>query len=529
MGVKLLKAVPLSEVNFVPELAKSFLNGNADVKHLYTFKFSIENIKAAIQQKEKAATNRNVLVEILTKQYADVRKSPAVNKNIELLKQTNTFTITAAHQPCLFLGPLYNLIKISATIAAAQKCKEQYPDYNFVPVFWLGSEDHDKDELGHTYLAKDKLEWQTDQAGAIGKFKLGGIENILDTFIQTNSIAIPLSDLIKEAMAKNKDFGKLTQTLVHEIFQAFGLVVIDQNEKEFKRIFSAVIEDEIKNSRAIAELNENTSWLETHYHAQAKPREINFFHLKENSRERILKSAGKYLTTTGDIIGDDAKIASIIKDNPEQFSPNVITRPLFQEIILPNICFVGGSAEISYWLEQKPLFDYYKVAFPMLAHRPIVFPARKNQLQKLEKLGLDLTDLLSEKSKVLNEWVNKNTTTVLDTSAEKEVIAKTFQTLVERAITIDKTLESSIKSELQKAINSLDNIQAKMTKAEKRNHETSVSQINNLFDAFFPDGVLYERRENSIAFFSKLSETDFTDFVNLMSPLHESLIFIEIE
>ena len=46
-----------------------------------------------------------------------------------------------------------------------------------------------------------------------------------------------------------------------------------------------------------------------------------------------------------------------IIESPENFSPNVLLRPLYQETILPNIATVGGSAEIAYWMQLKTAFE----------------------------------------------------------------------------------------------------------------------------------------------------------------------------
>ena len=246
------------------------------------------------------------------------------------------------------------------------------------------------------------------------------------------------------------------------------------------------------------------------------------------SQQHIRTEKG-YETVNGNFIASKENIHQFIEDNPEKFSPNVMIRPLFQEVILPNICFIGGSAEISYWLEQKPLFDYYNIPFPMLAHRPIVVPLRKNQLQKIEKLGLRFESLFEDKNEVIKNWISKNAANELSVEKEKSEIAKTFDSLADKAKAIDKTLESSIKSELQKAINGLENIQVKMTKAEKRNQEISVQQINSVFESVFPNETLYERTENSLAFHSKLTKDNFEAFVNMMESSYESLIFIEIE
>lgn len=529
MSLNVVKQLPLKGIDFVPKLIKDFLDEKESLRHLYSFKFALENVESAIEQKRTQRTNRKVLVDVLNDQYSKITTTSLVKENIALLLDENTFTITAAHQPCLFLGPVYNLVKISATITAAKKCKEQFPEYNFVPVFWMGSEDHDKEELCHTFIGDKKIEWENNYSGAIGKFGLEGLDKSIEAFKIIAGQDNPLISFVENHINILENFGQLTQSLVNEIFEDFGLVVLDQNEKKLKELFIPFIVDELKNGRAESELANQINWLEANYHAQARPRPINFFFLSENSRERIIRTDRGYETTNENFIATKENIHQFIENNPEKFSPNVMFRPLFQEVVLPNICFVGGGGEISYWLEQKPLFDFYKVPFPMLAHRPLVNTLRKNQVTKLEKLGLTFEELLQAKDKVITSWIKQNSSTDLAINTEKDALKQIYETLILKVKSIDPTLESSIKSELQKSLNGLDNIQGKIIKAEKRNQETAIQQITAIYAGLYPANQLWERTENSINFLSKLSKDEFRQFVFMQDVSMESLLFIETE
>ena len=113
--------------------------------------------------------NRELLVEVLKEQYQTVDAFPAVHQNIDSLLSTNTFTICTAHQPNLFTGPLYFIYKILHAIKLSAYLKKELPQYNFVPVYYMGSEDADFAELNHTYVDGKKLEWKKEQRGAVGR------------------------------------------------------------------------------------------------------------------------------------------------------------------------------------------------------------------------------------------------------------------------------------------------------------------------------------------------------------------------
>jgi uncharacterized protein YllA (UPF0747 family) len=174
--------VKIEALPFLSPLMKAYLAEDEAIRQLYAHSFSIEGFEQAIDNRKTFNTNRKVLVDVLKSQYTNLPKQTEVESNIDLLLQPNTFTITAAHQPCLFLGPLFNLFKISGTIVTARLLKEKYPQHNFVPVFWMGSEDHDKEELCNTTAGETRIDWNNDYSGVIGKFGTEGLAKALEAF-----------------------------------------------------------------------------------------------------------------------------------------------------------------------------------------------------------------------------------------------------------------------------------------------------------------------------------------------------------
>jgi len=274
-------------------------------------------------------------------------------------------------------------------------------------------------------------------------------------------------------------------------------------------VLAEVITDEVFNSRAESVLKDNLQFLEANYKVQAQPREINFFHLGEGYRERIVKHGDGYAVNNTDVKFTAEELTTLIKEEPESFSPNVMFRPLYQEMILPNLAFVGGSGELSYWLELKPLFEYYNVNFPALIMRNSATIAGGAVLNKLQKLQMNATDFFGDIEELVKDYVRRNSTADTSLEAERASLEKVFEAIVAKAETVDPTLKQSAAGELQKALNALANLEGKMLKAEKRNQETGVNQLRSVHASLFPEGTLQERRENFMPYYT-------AEFINTM-------------
>ncbi len=164
------------ETNYFTPLIIDYLDQKESLKPFYNRFPTLENFEAQIQEKDQFFTSakRKVLVEVLKDQYKALQTSEAVLGNIELLSNTKTFTVTTGHQLNLFTGPLYFLYKIVSTINLAKDLQNKYPDFNFVPIYWMATEDHDFEEINYFNLNGKKFKWNSTQKHA-GKDAVGNL------------------------------------------------------------------------------------------------------------------------------------------------------------------------------------------------------------------------------------------------------------------------------------------------------------------------------------------------------------------
>lgn len=513
--LSVLQQIELTKTGILPALTNDYLSNKDSLSHLSKYPFEFSSFKNVIADKAKDNTDRKLLVEVLQSQYSNIPTSDSVSKNIESLLADNTFTVVAAHQPCLFIGPMYNIYKIACAIQTTLQLKKEYPDYNFVPVFWLGTEDHDTEELNHAFINGKKIEWTNPGTGASGRWKTVSMQAVIDE-LKSISANTAIISILEKGLKKYTTFGKFTQYFVNELFKEHGLVVLDGDDERLKKKFSVVIKEEVLNSKAVEILKPTIEFLQANYKTQAKPRDINFFYLGENYRERIIfnSASQKFEVNNTSIAFSRDEIISEIENHSERLSPNVIYRPLYQEMILPNLAFVGGAGELSYWLELKPLFEYFKVNYPMQIMRNSAAIINASVQKKLEKLNLKAEDFFGDLEQLINRYVQQNLPTGKagmnadsNLADEKKKLEALFDSILLKAEASDVTLKQSATGEKQKALSALENLETKMLKAEKRKQETSVNQIRSIHAALFPDGVLQERRENFIPFYT-------TDFIS---------------
>ena len=215
-------------------------------------------------------------------QYENIAAPEAVKQNIQLLHAASTFTITTAHQPNIFTGPLYFIYKILHTIKLAENCRQKFPQYNFVPVYYMGSEDADLDELGHIYLNREKLTWQTPQTGAVGRMKVD--ENLLQMIrrIESEIAVLPHGAEIMAAVKKYYMKGELIQNatlgFVNHLFGRYGLVVVIPDSAKLKSAGIDLFKDELLHQRSYGIVEGTIQQLaDAGYKVQAHGRDINLF------------------------------------------------------------------------------------------------------------------------------------------------------------------------------------------------------------------------------------------------------------
>ncbi len=493
---------------YFTDIIVDYLNQSENVKSLYNRFPSLENFKQQIQEKSTfSASNRAVLVESLSRQYTQIQVSELTKENINLLSKENTFTITTGHQLNLFTGHLYFLYKIISVINLTQELKQDNPQYNFVPVFWMATEDHDFEEINHFHLHGKTISWNREASGAVGQLDLAGLDEVYKAFsteIGISKNAEYLKTLFENAYLHHENLADATRFLVNELFGKYGLVIIDGDDTSLKSLFSPYVKKELVEQTSYKQVTETLQ--EFNYPVQVNPREINLFYLDKNLRERIIYQNGKYEINNTDLSFSEEEILELAETQPEKFSPNVIMRPLYQEVILPNLCYVGGGGELAYWMELKKSFEDFGVVFPILLLRNSVLLVTEKQDNKRLKLNLSYKDLFEKQDKLINRKSTEFSEAAIDFTALKEQLQKQFEQLKQVVSKTDQSFGNAVSAQEQKQFKGLENLEKKLLRANKKYYSDQLSRIIFLQNELFPNQSLQERIGNFSEYYEAYGE-----------------------
>lgn len=473
-----------------------YIHQEEKLKPFYSRFPTLANFKEALEKRNFSSSNREVLAAELEKQYESIAVKPKVDEQIELLKRNNTFTVTTGHQLNLMTGPLYFIYKIVSTIKLAQQLKEAYPEAYFVPVYWMASEDHDFEEINHFVFDGKKYEWKSGQTGAVGAFE---IDDFLRNLLQELRF---LPEFFKEAYRESPNLADAVRKYVHHLFGEYGLVVIDPNSAALKRLFSPIIKDDLEAQHANALVQEQNEQLEAlGYKTQVFPREINFFYLAEGIRERIVKSGDGFQVMNSDLKWTKEALFELLDNHPERFSPNVVMRPLYQEVILPNLAYLGGPAEVAYWFQLKKVFDNYSVDYPVIMPRNFGLVIPRVAARKIAALGLTDEDLFKDYDELrINYVINHSAEDVL-LSEEKNRLAQLYDGLSEALLHTNPTLQASAKAAKERSMKIMQQLSKKLRIAQEQKQETSIRRIKEVKESLFPGKVPQERKLNFLNFY----------------------------
>jgi len=281
------ETIPYQRTGYFSGIISDYLNGSEFLRQFFEHPVSFEGLEAAIQAREDFATDRPLLVKSLEEQYSSLPVHSSVVKNISSLSNKNTFTITTAHQPAIFTGCLYFIYKILHVIKLADTLSKRFPGKHFVPVFYMGSEDADLDELGHIYLDNEKMIWDTRQRGAVGRMRTEGLEKIVDRIegeFAGHDFGQELILMLKDCYLQSETIQQATLKLLHHLFGSYGLIVLIPDNRLLKSVMRGVFRDDMTSHIPYQITEENIKRLSEKYPAQANPREINLFYLKDDIR-----------------------------------------------------------------------------------------------------------------------------------------------------------------------------------------------------------------------------------------------------
>ncbi len=529
--------IPFERTGYFSELICDYIDKKEGLKPFYNRFFNIENFGEQLTEKADrfSAADREVLYQALMEQYGKVDTSKKTQDHIKQLKEPITFTITTGHQLNLFTGPLYFLFKIASTIKLCKELKQRYPKFNFVPVYWMATEDHDFDEINHFNFKGKKLQWNKTASGAVGKLNTTGLNEVYRAFsneLGPGKNADFLKDLFSKAYLENDTLTEATRFLANTLFKSEGLVIIDGDHPHLKRLLMPFAKKDIFDSLGFSSVNASIEALRKlpgSYTVQVNPREINYFYLADGVRERIIADKDGFVVNDTDITFTKEELLLEMETNPERFSPNVIARPLYQEVILPNLCYIGGGGEIAYWLELKAMFDAMEVPFPILLLRNSAVLVSKKQALKAEKLNVALEDLFLKQHRLINKKIREISNIDIDFTPQKEHLETQFKALYDLATKTDPSFLGAVKAQEAKQKKGLDKLEKRLLKAQKRTLKDQVVRITDLQNQLFPNRSLQERTQNFSELYLALGDALVPSLMEVFEPLKSEFAILRYD
>lgn len=530
MNLKNKTHFPFLEIESIPQLIKDFLA--KDIAGFETAVFNLENMKLQLAAKKNSFSSekRTILSETFTSQYKGFDLSSDQTKNIQLLSNDNTFTVTTGHQLNLFTGPAFFIYKILQTIKLADYLNTHFTESKVIPVFWMATEDHDFEEINHFSTDKNYYEISADSGGAVGRIKVTDSSFItsFEEEFKDSPFGEELIALVKTAYQEGNNLAQATRIIVHQLFSEYGLLVLDGDHRDLKVQMKSLFKEELLHQTVFESTKDTIHFLEERYgKVQVNPREINLFYLTE-TRDRIAFENNHFILIDRNITFSKEELIAELEQYPERFSPNALLRPVFQEVVLPNLAYIGGNAEIMYWLELKDYFAKINIPFPILIPRASILVLTQKTLDKTETLGLNRDDYFRDFNQVSKELLLEDHDILALLNKQQNDLEQQFQQLKESAKKTDVTFGNLVDAEKARQLKSFKRMQKRLLRAEKIKQSEKLDRIKNLFETVHPGNKWQERTLNFSSFYSTLGPEWLQNCYREIRVEHSELIILPI-
>lgn len=516
---------PLSQLFSSEHLLSRFLNKEKEILELFHGHFQGEKDWESVIQKRLAfpSETRKALHQAMVRQNSGI--SPETDQNLETLARQNTVVVVTGQQAGFFGGPLYTLYKILSAIKWAEELAIRHPETNFVPVFWLEVEDHDFKEIAvYKQPEKQPLSFPELENEAYFQISARQIPENFSDFLDQVSSQLPETDFKNEAVEKLKksyhqanSYADAFLTLIRDWFADFGLLVINPSDPEIKRLALPLFSKELTTQIARKSVSQQSKIMrEQSIPVQLTPRTVNLFLIKNGRRLglELLPDGRIKLAGTQDVFQVE-EINRQINENPGMVSPNVVTRPLFQDTVLPTVGVIVGPGEFSYWGQLKLAYDQTETPMPLCIPRTsgvFIEPAIQRLLEKFGQNPVEIMENTDWSAAELKKLAG------VDTDAEFSKIRNELNLLFSSHLpmikSVDSTLEDPWNGLNARTIQSVEQFYSRLEKSVKKSQEVAFGQMKRLDSNLLPDGIWQERSVSALYFLVKYGPDLIKDLFN---------------
>jgi bacillithiol biosynthesis cysteine-adding enzyme BshC len=473
--------------------------------------------------------DRETLADVLLRQNEQWLLDEAVRSNIEQLRDPESVVVVTGQQVGLFSGPLFTILKAITTVQMARQLADE-TGRPVVPMFWLGGEDHDFEEMASTCVLRQnevvKLEFpRPPNVGPVGRIRLGDsiipLVNQLDEILPPSDFKPDLMRIVRDAYDENRTFSGAFALLITSLFEGTGLVMIDSDDARLKKLASSLFRREIEDPERLSEGIRRTSLkLGENYHEQVQARSANLFLLTDDARYPLDAVDSQFQLRDGSRTYSKDELMDLLERDPAQFSPNVVLRPLMQDFLLPTAMYIGGPGEISYFAQYQSAYEWANVPMPLIYPRASITLVESKVAKILEKYGLEVDDFEEDVEHLFQRIVLSQMDADVDqlfTEAGRHV-HEAVNVLKPELEKVDRTLVKSAEATRSALMNELTALKSRVVRAEKRSQDEVREQLGKAAVNLYPGGRLQERTLSILYFLNKYGLHLIDDLRAAISP-----------
>lgn len=480
---------------------------------------------ALLEQAERVSRREYPRVEvakILRQQNRHWGAGEAVERHLVALAQKDSVAVVTGQQVGIFGGPLFTLYKALTCLKLAESLSARLGK-TVAPIFWLAADDDDVAEVNRLTVMNRENElvpfscvFDTDERRPVAQVHLtSNIENCHRAFseaIPETEFKTDILQALRQAYFAGESLpGAFARWLVN-LLGHYGLVVMNPADPALKHLAIPLFEREMNANSPSTEaaLRAAANLAQNGYDPQVslRPDRFNLFYV-QTQRHTLEWRDGKFVSTDGALQFSRADLLQHLRQHPENFSPNVMLRPVLQDFFLPTVAYIAGPAEIAYFAQLRGIYEAFDVLMPAIFPRQSMTLLEKKIAHVLEKYHLASADFWSAQNNAAEELISRVVKREAaddlfsPVAAARDELGRQLAALKKRAVAIDATLGGFIEKEQGKIFHQLEGVEKKLLQAAKRQNETLAQQITKAAHALYPHQHLQERELSFVPFLCK--------------------------
>lgn len=526
--------LPFSQIPHTTRLFADFLAYSSNVQPFYPRSpYFAEWMKEEAAKISYDGARRAQVAAILERQNKSWGASAKTLNNLERLRKGAAAVVTG-QQVGLFGGPTFALYKALTAVKLADEASAA--GVEAVPVFWLATYDHDLAEVNHVSLPAADGALQVlatsshDVPGApVSAVRFGeDLAPIVEQAVQLLGES-EAAEFLKQCYRPGETLGSAFARLYSRIFADWGVIVLDASDPELARvsvpIYRAAVERAAELSSAV--LKQGTALEAAGYHQQVKVTEssVLLFTTRNGARVPIHRrdhEGTEEFLIDGDAAAEKVSSADLIAQiaaHPEQFSPNVLLRPVVQDYLLPTLAYTGGAAEAAYFAQASAVYKSLSGRVTPVLPRFSATVVEPKVRRLLEKHALAVTDVFAGPDELRHEIASHSLPADLQAAfdAARQSFDANFSVVKDKLEKLDRTLVEAAETSRSKMQHQLEKLYAQAARAEALKGELVTRHAAHLSQSLYPDKGLQERAIGGIYFLARYGK----EFLNeLYSVIH---------